>query len=312
MRAHRLSTRRQRLKPVGKRPAHDLRLDALHQAEALGAALPPLLVQTDRVAASMSHGLHGRRRVGPGETFWQFRGYQPGDSTRRIDWRRSAKSQRLFIRQTEWEAAQSVWLWRDASASMRYRSSERWQTKIARAELLVLAIASLLARGGERLALLGDDCAPAPGRAALRRIAATIGLVGIVSESLPPLEALPRYSNLIMAGDFLAPLDHIKDTVAAFAGCGVAGHLVQIMDPAEETLPFSGRVRFEGAEEEGSVLIGRVEDIRADYQAALALHRQELKDLTRSLGWTFTLHHTDRPPQPALLALYLALSTGGR
>jgi uncharacterized protein (DUF58 family) len=312
VRANRLSTRRQRLKPAGSARAHDLRLDALYQAEALGAALPPLLMGIDRVAASMSHGLHGRRRVGPGETFWQFRGYQPGDSTRRIDWRRSAKSQRLFIRQTEWEAAQSVWLWRDASASMRYRSSERWPTKIARAELLLLAIASLLARGGERLALLGEDCAPAPGRAALRRIAAGIGSGGTISESLPRLTPLPRHSNLVMASDFLAPLDHIKETVAAFAGCGVVGHLVQIMDPAEETLPFSGRVRFEGTEEEGSVLIGRVEDIRADYRAALALHRQELKNLARSLGWTFTLHHTDRPPQPALLALYLALSTGGR
>ena len=307
-----MSARRQRLKAVRKLPGHDLRLDALHQAEALGAALPPLLMSIERVAASMSHGLHGRRRVGPGETFWQFRGYQPGDSTRRIDWRRSAKSQRLFIRQTEWEAAQSVWLWRDASASMRYRSTAKWPTKIARGELLLLAIASLLARGGERLALLGGDCAPAPGRAALRRIAAGIELEGTVSESLPRLESLPRHSTLIMAGDFLAPFDHIKETLTAFASCGVGGHLVQIMDPAEETLPFSGRVRFEGFEEEGSVLIGRVEDIRAGYQTALAHHRQQLKELTRALGWTFTLHHTDRPPQPALLALYLALSSGGR
>ena len=312
MRADRLNTHRQRPKSARRSPAHDLRLEQLNQAEALGATLPPLLMRVDRVAASMSHGLHGRRRVGPGETFWQFRGYQPGDSTRRIDWRRSAKSQRLFIRQTEWEAAQSVWLWRDASASMRYRSTAKWPTKIARGELLLLAIASLLARGGERLALLGGDCAPAPGRAALRRIAAGIELEGTVSESLPRLESLPRHSTLIMAGDFLAPFDHIKETLTAFASCGVGGHLVQIMDPAEETLPFSGRVRFEGAEGEGSVLIGRVEDIRADYRAALALHRQQLKDLTRALGWTFTLHHTDRPPRPALLALYLALSSGRR
>ena len=119
--------------------------------------LPPLLIRTERVAASVAHGLHGRRRAGPGETFWQFRGYQPGDSTRRIDWRKSAKSQRLFVRQTEWEAAQNVWLWRDASASMQYRSSERWPKKVARAELLLLAIASLLARGGERLIVSAQE-----------------------------------------------------------------------------------------------------------------------------------------------------------
>jgi uncharacterized protein (DUF58 family) len=195
---------------------------------------------------------------------------------------------------------------------MRYRSSDRWPEKLARAELLLLAIASLLARGGERLALLGDDAAPALGRPALHRIATSIEQSRGGTGSLPQLEALPRHSNLIMMGDFLAPFDDIKKTVTSFAGRGVVGHLLQIMDPAEETLPFSGRVRFEGMEDEGTVLIGQVADIRADYQAVLARHRQDLKDLMRSVGWTFALHHTDRPPQPALLALYLALSASRR
>ena len=114
--------------PLGRsRPAED-RQDLFHRAEELGAALPPLLVAADRVASTVSQGVHGRRRVGQGETFWQFRRYEPGDSTLRIDWRQSAKSQRVYIRQTEWEAAQSVWLWRDASASMRYRSSKATPT----------------------------------------------------------------------------------------------------------------------------------------------------------------------------------------
>jgi uncharacterized protein (DUF58 family) len=309
MQANWLSARRKTPRLLDRLPARHVLLD---QAEALGTMLPPLLIKTERVAASVAHGFHGRRRAGPGETFWQFREYQAGDSTRRIDWRKSARSQRLYVRQTEWEAAQNVWLWRDASASMHYQSSDRWPKKVARTELLLLAIASLLARGGERLALLGNDASPALGRPALHRIAMAIEQPGTVTGSLPQLEALPPHSNLIMISDFLAPFDEIKKTVTGFAGRGVVGHLLQVMDPAEETLPFSGRVRFEGMEDEGTVLIGQVADIRADYQAALARHRQDLKDLTRSLGWTFALHHTDRPPQPALLALYLALSTSRR
>src|SRR5262249_30048253 len=69
------------------------------------AVLPPLLVAAERVAVTVAQGVHGRRRVGQGETFWQFRHYESGDAAARIDWRESAKSQRLYVRETEWEAA---------------------------------------------------------------------------------------------------------------------------------------------------------------------------------------------------------------
>src|SRR3954468_15807650 len=109
------------------------------RAEQLAAVLPPLLVDAERVASTIVQGVHGRRRVGQGEAFWQFRRYQPGDSTSRIDWRQSARGQAVFIRENEWEAAQSVWLWRDGSASMRYRSARELPEKRARAALLLAA-----------------------------------------------------------------------------------------------------------------------------------------------------------------------------
>src|SRR4029078_10895691 len=149
----------------GRRPAVQPLRD---RAEHLRAALPPLLVAADRIAATVAQGVHGRRRVGQGETFWQFRQYQPGDPASRIDWRESAKSQRLYVRETEWEAAQSVWLWRDASSSMDYTSAgyiagAAWPTKRDRAELILLALAKLLVRGGGRLTLLGQGGAPHTG-----------------------------------------------------------------------------------------------------------------------------------------------------
>src|SRR6185369_11263876 len=130
------------------------RASVQHRAEELAARLPPLLVAAERVAATVAQGVHGRRRVGTGETFWQFRQYQPGDAVQRIDWRESAKSQRVYVRETEWEAAQSVWLWRDASPSMDYASRPDLPTKAARADLLVVALAALLVRGGERVTML--------------------------------------------------------------------------------------------------------------------------------------------------------------
>jgi len=284
------------------------RHDVVHRAEELASGLPPLLVAADRVASTVSQGVHGRRRVGQGETFWQFRRYQPGDATSRIDWRRSARSQRVYIRQTEWEAAQSVWLWRDASRSMEYRSSAGLSTKADRAELLLLALASLLIRGGEHVALLGEGQPPAGGRAALQRIAARLETSAASTASLPAFEPLPRYARVVVFGDLLSTPDDVKTMIGAFAARGVRGHMVQVLDPAEETLPFSGRVRFEGMEDDGEVLFGRAESVRDAYGAAVAAHRDALESLARTAGWTLLVHRTDRPPEPMMLALYLALA----
>lgn len=284
--------------------------DLHFQAEELASSLPPLMVAAERVASTVSQGVHGRRRVGSGETFWQFRRYQPGDPTQLIDWRQSAKSQPVYVRENEWEAAQSVWLWRDDSPSMNYGSSRELPTKLVRANLLVLALASLLARGGERFTVLGSGIAPGTGRGMLHRLAMTVEDENQQhpSANLPAFEPLPRYAQIVLVGDFLSPLDAVHETVAAFAAQGVRGHMLQVMDPAEEALPFAGRVHFEGMESEGDVVIGRVESAREEYKVHLTRHRDALETIARRVGWTFAIHHTDHPPESPLLALYLALS----
>src|SRR5882672_6320679 len=279
-----------------------------HRGEALAATLPPLLVAAERVATTVAQGVHGRRRVGQGESFWQFRQYEPGDAAQRIDWRESAKSQRVYVRETEWEAAQSVYLWRDASASMVWASNRALPSKLARAGLLVVALTALLIRGGERVSLLGAGAPPLGGRVALNRIAALIDRPADErsSASLPGFEPLPRHAQIVLIGDLLSPLDAIHKMVTRFAAAGLHGHLLQVLDPAEETLPFDGRVRFEGIEESDEVLISRVETVREQYTARLAAHREGLAAIVRPVGWSFGIHRTDRPPHTALLALYTA------
>ncbi len=287
------------------------------RAEQAAATLPALLVAAERVASTVAQGVHGRRRVGQGETFWQFRQYQPGDAASRIDWRESAKSQRLYVRETEWEAAQSVWLWRDPSASMDYTSADyipgaQWPTKRERAELLLLALASLLVRGGERLTLLGSGVAPMTGRVAVNRLAELVERRSGAGSGLPEVEPLPRAGQLVLMGDFLAPLDAVNALVAEYAGAGLKGHLLQIVDPAEEDLPFAGRVRFEGVREREEVVISRVETVRDDYRQRFQQHRDGLAAIARGVGWTLGYHRTDRQPHLALLALHAALTADRR
>lgn len=283
------------------------------RAEEVAAALPPLLVEAIQVAATVAQGVHGRRRVGRGEAFWQFRRYSSGDPAQGIDWRQSAKSDALYVREKEWEAAESVWLWRDDSPSMRYRSSRNLPEKKERAEIVMLALAALLVRGGEKVALLGAGGAPQGGQAALNALAETLLLYPPTSAgqgNIPPQAPLPRFARLVMIGDFLSPMPQIAASVRAYSAAGATCHLLQVLDPAEETLPFAGRVRFEGLEGEAPLLVSRVEGLRQAYLARLAARTESLTDLARKTGGTFAIHRTDHPPQTALLSLYEALAEG--
>jgi uncharacterized protein (DUF58 family) len=275
------------------------------EAHALAARIPALLIESQRVAHTVAHGTHGRRRAGPGETFWQFRHYDLNDARSRIDWRRSASSDHLFVREREWEAAHTVWLWVDLSPSMRFRSSLAKVSKESRALVLGLALAELLARGGERVGLMGGP--PFTGRSAARRVAEM--LLGDTSEqSLPPNAKLSRFSECLLFSDFLEPVPSLAARCEEIASQNVRGHLIQVLDPAEETLPYMGRTEFAASEGRDRVIAGRAETLRERYQERLERHRTDLLDMTRRLGWSFIMHHTDRPPEEAVLAIHSRLA----
>lgn len=271
------------------------------RAEALASRLPPLLARSPQVASTVTAGAHARRRVGPGSSFWQFRPYAHGDQPGQIDSRASAKSDRSYVRQTEWELAQTVHVWRDGSASMDWRSDPALPTKAERAALLVLAVSALLLRGGERVRPLGG--APSP---SLDRLAEALARQPAIG--LPAMMNIPANSRLLLAGDFLAPVAEIEAAFRPYATRPVRAHVVQVLDPAELALPYTGRVRFQGLEAESDTIVPQVESIRAAYAAAIATQQAGLRAACDRAGWTCTLHRTDTRAEDALLELYQAIA----
>src|SRR5580692_12869454 len=128
---------------------------AAGEGRTLAAAMPRLILDARRVAATVLHGVHGRRRVGPGENFWQYRRFVSGEPASRVDWRRSARDDHLYVREREWEAAHTVWIWPDRSPSMAFRSPLAEVTKLDRALVMALALAGILVQGGERVGVPG-------------------------------------------------------------------------------------------------------------------------------------------------------------
>jgi uncharacterized protein (DUF58 family) len=280
------------------------------EAQAVADRLPELLLDALRVANTVAHGIHGRRRAGTGETFWQFRQFiQASDPATVIDWRRSASSDTLYVREREWEAAHTFWLWPDVSASMAFRSHLAPLSKRDRSIVLTLAMAELLVRAGERIALIGLT-APLASRRAASRIAESLATHEhdpSMQSSLPPAARLSRFSSAVLFGDFLDPPSAIAQAFNGMAEAGVAGHVVQILDPAEETLAYRGRIEFRSPETSERWIADRVETLRPAYQEKLAQHRASLEEITRRIGWSFLVHHTDRPAAEPLLSLIMRL-----
>lgn len=281
----------------------------LPRAKGLSAVLPDLLIQAQRLSATVVAGWHGRRRSGPGEQFWQFRPFAPGEPVSRIDWRRSARDEHLYVREREWEAAHTLWLSADLSVSMDYRSDLAPVPKRDRAVVLLLALADLAARGGERVGLLGLS-RPVAARDVAERLADSLAVAPSVT-ALPATGEVRRFADVVRVGDFLDPVDDLVQWVERLAGQGVRGHLVQILDPAEESFPFAGRIEFVEPESGARILAGRADSWGEIYRTRLAERRDVLDRLARRAGWSFLVHHTDRSAAEPLIALSARLGAAG-
>jgi len=282
------------------------RLDVLARARKRASLLPDCLAEARRVANTVIAGWHGRRKRGIGETFWQFRPYVEGETQSRIDWRRSARDDHVYVRDREWEAAHTIWLWADLSPSMRYQSELAMVSKESRALVLMLAMAELLSRSGERIGSPGI-LPPVAARNAAERLAVALSHAR-EQPSLPDLSRIDRMSDIVMIGDFLNEKTAIETAIAPAAGRGLRGHVIEVYDPAEERFPYSGRTEFRDPETGERLVAGRAETLAADYRRVWHARRAAMGGEIRRLGWTFVAHGTDRPASEALAALHGHLS----
>lgn len=287
-------------------PQSDLRA----RAEELGQSLPPLLAAAEHLAAAIMLGEHGRRRAGMGDEFWQYRQVHAGDSARMIDWRRSGRGDVQYVREREWQAAQSVSIWVDPSASMRFTGDKARAPKADRARLLALALSVLLLRGGERVGLMGGLTPPRSGRAQAERLARALAQDGSEDYGRPETTGLAAHGQAVLISDFMGDLAAVEDAIGVAMARGVRGALLQVLDPAEEDFPFDGRTIFESMAGSLRYETQRAGDLRSRYLARLAERRERLATLARLSGWQFTVHHTGQGAQPALLWLYRALEAG--
>lgn len=278
------------------------------RSEAVAASLPALLADAQHLAATILLGEHGRKRAGMGDEFWQYRPAEAGDPFRAIDWRRSARSEGHFVRQSEWQAAQSVMIGVDDAASMGFTGAKSRPSKLRRAQTLAMALAVLAIRGGERVGLTHLAEPPRSGKAQLMRIAGAL-LDGHETGDYgaPKPQMMPAGARAVFLSDFLGPTEAIDRILTQSADRGVKGALVQVLDPDEEAFPFDGRTVFESMSGAIRFETLKAKSLREAYLDRLAARKAHLRDICQRTGWSFHCHHSDTAAEPALMWMYRAI-----
>jgi uncharacterized protein (DUF58 family) len=283
------------------------------ESRTLAASLPRLVLEARRIAANVIHGLHGRRRAGTGENFWQYRRFVSGEPASRVDWRRSARDDHLYVREQEWEASHTVWIWPDRSPSMAFASRNARDSKLERGLIVAFALAELLVAGGERVGVPGL-MSPTASNNVIDKMAQAMLHDDATRLSLPPAFVPSALAEIVVLSDFWSPMADIRTMLAGLSSSGAHGTLIQIVDPAEESFPYSGRIEF--VEPEGGEVItaGRAESWMTDYVARVALHRDQIRAETNKLDWLFSTHTTSRSAAELLLFLHggLMVNKGGQ
>ena len=273
------------------------------ESRTLAATLPRLVLEARRIAANVIHGLHGRRRAGAGESFWQYRRFVSGEPSQSVDWRRSARDDHLYVREQEWEAAHTVWVWPDRSPSMAFASRRVRDSKLERALIVTFALAELLVAGGERVGIPGL-MSPTSSSSVIDKMGQAMLHDDAARLSLPPSFVPSALAEIVVLSDFWSPIIEIKHMLAGLSASGAHGTLLQIVDPAEETFPYSGRIEFVEPEGGGEITAGRAERWAEDYIARVALHREQIRSETLKLDWLFSTHTTSRSAAELLLFVH--------
>ena len=277
-------------------------------------AIRNLQLRARLIVEGMMAGLHRSPFHGFSVEFLEYRPYLPGESARRIDWRKFARTDRAVVRLFEDETNLRAWLLLDRSASMRYVSGSGGVPKLEYARTLVAALAWILIRQRDATGLAAFDEA--------------------VSVSLPPRSTNIQLKAILAALDSLeagsgtrcgSAIDAVAANIAKRGLCVLVSDLFDdpeqiarglrhlrykrqdvivlwVLDPQERAFLEHAPLRLRDLET-GELLSIDGATATGFFRDGLAAHRLALERACRELSVDLDIITTDEPFQKALLRI---------
>ena len=255
------------------------------------------------------NGLNHSRKVGGGMEFSQYRGYEPGDDLRSLDWKMLARSGRYFVKQSEVETNISVKFILDASNSMLH--TENGLEKMDLARVLIASLAYLSQNQGDAVGLfaLNDkklhSIYPKVQKQHYNRL--LLELINIKNEGKWPSDPTlteklhdRRHKELIFfITDMYEQDEELTDLIKRLKTSRNEVVVFHLMSKNELEFDYKGTLTFEDLETGAQVKVD-TKEAKTKYLQSLEATLKRNKETMLSNGITYQLFRMDEPIAEAL------------
>jgi uncharacterized protein (DUF58 family) len=272
---------------------------ALASAHQLSASLGAIVLEARALAGAILPGLHGLRRAGRGERYWQHREMRDGETLRGVDWRRSARSDRLYARELEQENPARLQIWCDLRPSMDWTGAPARHTKAQAGLVLGLGLGLAVLEAGEAVMVLGSGPVRRDSDMALGLLRA--GQAGPIAGATGA-----RSGNVLLVSDGLEPPDVWHRRVLGLRNGRGEVFVALFADPAEINFPYSGRLQVTAPKQAWQV--GRAEVAASNWAKVYGDHMASVRVAIEDAGGHVFSHRADQPVTPIALQIANRLS----
>lgn len=244
------------------------------------------LIINKRVTSNYTGDRKAAHAQGAGLIFKDYASYTFGDDFRAIDWRKYAKTEKLYVKRFEEERNITVHVILDASASMGFKTQDT--TKFEYGSMIGIGFAYLALRNNERFVLSTfadrlEFFKPQKGMAQLASITAFLnekkpkGNTHFAGSLATYKKLVRSRSVVIIISDFLYPIEELEDVLGRFRSNKVV--LVQVLDPVEASLSLEGDFNLVDMESQAQMQTFVSDYMREKYTENLHEHQAKIQEL---------------------------------
>ena len=262
-------------------------------SERISNLLPSLLSHSSILLKNIYAGLHSTRFAGKGENFWQFKEYTLGESVVNIDWRKSASSKKILIKENEKELSKTIYLYFDRSLSMNYKSKGVLYSKFFFSALFTLTLCKLFSNNKEKVFIFNSDNKPINCSANINNFDKSF-LSNKNKHSFPIINHFKDNSLCIFFSDFLFEIREFENLLIKFKKKGILGHIIQVLDPLELNLKLHSTALLNDLETNETLLFNKDKDIENQYNIKIKELEQSLRNIASNSNWKYYKYSTDK------------------